>query len=185
MSVLTILIPTIPDRQHMLVSLCNELYRQIDGWGVKILPDDRINITIGEKRNYLLQSCTSEYFCFFDDDDWPEPTYVQDILKAISNKPDCASLRGIMTTNGDRPEIFEHSLRYKYWRESSTGNIRYERTNNHLNAIRTEIGQKFSFPNMSHGEDHRWSSALAESGLLKNEYYIDKILYNYRYVSNK
>lgn len=182
---LTILIPTLPDRQHMLISLCNELYKQIDGWGVKILPDDRKEPTIGEKRNALLQSVDTDYFCFIDDDDMVETWYIQEILKAISHKPDCVSLRGIITTNGERPEVFEHSLKYPYWKSNSTGNVLHERTPNHLNAMKTEIGKRFTFPNVSHGEDHSWSSQVSESGLLKNEYYIDKILYNYRFISNK
>lgn len=189
--ILSILILSIPERQNLLLELCNEFYRQIDGYGVKLFCDDRIGVTKGEKRNYCLQNCTSEYFAFFDDDDWPEPCYIKEVLKGLTHKPDCTSLRGLMTTDGLRPEIFEHSLKYPAWKTDHSNAIVHERTPNHLNAMRTDIGKQFKFPHTDHGEDHVWSAQIAEAELangtkaLKTEYYIDKIIYNYRFNSNK
>lgn len=143
------------------------------------------NQLIGDKRNELLEKSLGEYVCFVDDDDWVSRDYVKTIMESIeANKPDCVSLRGEMTTDGQKPEIFEHSLKYDSWR--TTGNpIKYERYPNHLNAIRADIAKQFKFPSVSHGEDHNWSTQIHNSKLLKTEVYIDKVLYQYRFISNK
>jgi hypothetical protein len=89
-----------------------------------------------------------------------------------------------MTTNGGNPEIFEHSLKYKQWR-TTTNEIKFERGINHLNLVRASIAKQFKFPEINHGEDHKWATKLQDSGLLKTEYYIDEILYYYNYRTTK
>ena len=140
--------------------------------------------TIGNKRNYLMQSAKGEYLCFFDDDDMPSEDYIKELLKGIESVADCISLRGIMTTNGSNPEVFEHSLKYKSWR-TTKNEIKYERYPNHLNCIKSDIAKQIKFPEINHGEDYDWSKKLHESGLLKSEYYTDKVLYHYKFVTNK
>jgi glycosyltransferase involved in cell wall biosynthesis len=202
---LSILILTIEKRKHKLSELLGKLDVQIGGGG-SIIVDKHISMysirygdneriieivvnydeiaNIGEKRNALLKIANGEYVCFFDDDDEPSPNYIQTLLDAIETKPDCASLRGIMTTNGTNPEIFEHSLKYKAWR-TTNNKIKYERYPNHLNCIKSQIAKQFKFPEINHGEDFQWSKAIHESGILKTEYYIDDILYYYKFVTNK
>jgi glycosyltransferase involved in cell wall biosynthesis len=182
--ILSILIPTIKKREMFFNDLMANLLEQIGNSDVEILVDKSETDSIGTKRNELLRGASGEYVCFFDDDDLPGKDYISTLLEAIEINPDCVSLRGIMTTNGSNPEIFEHSLKYKSWR-TTNNKIKYERYPNHLNCIRADIAKQFKFPEINHGEDYDWSKRLHESGLLKTEYYTDKILYYYRYLSNK
>jgi glycosyltransferase involved in cell wall biosynthesis len=196
---LSILVPTINKRLELLKSLLNEFEKQIGGDliiskteklrvmtfnDVEILIYSGDSETIGNKRNYLMQSAKGEYLCFFDDDDMPSEDYIKELLKGIESVADCISLRGIMTTNGSNPEVFEHSLKYKSWR-TTKNEIKYERYPNHLNCIKSNIAKQIKFPEINHGEDYDWSKKLHESGLLKSEYYTDKVLYHYKFVTNK
>ncbi len=192
---LSILIPTLPKRKDLCKQLCIELTRQIIEFGLD--PDNEVEIvldpheppiTIGQKRNGLLSVAKGDYVCFFDDDDFPAENYIEKIMQGIHKDVDCISLRGIMTTNGKHPELFEHSLKYSSWKTHDLvveGKVKHERNPNHLNAIRASIAKRFAFPEKNHGEDHAWSKQLHASGLLKEEYYVDEIIYHYQYSTKK
>lgn len=194
--IISILIPTTSDREHFFSDIMSELCRQVkllsdktgdDHWKyVEILKDPRgTEFTIGKKRNDLLFSATGEYVQFIDSDDMVCSDFLETELKALESKPDCLSLRGIMTTNGLNPEIFEHSIRYKEWRTVLSDEIKYERNINHLNCIKSSIAKQFQFPLKNFGEDHDYSKQINASGLLKHEIFIDKILYHYKYRTKK
>jgi len=140
--------------------------------------------TTGDKRNELLDKAKGDYLCFFDDDDWPCADYVDILLEAIKTNPDCISLRGVMTTSGENPEVFEHSIKYSEWK-TTQNKIKYERYPNHLNAIRASIAKQFRFPDKTFGEDHEWARKIFQSGLIKTEFYTDEVLYYYRYTPKK
>lgn len=171
----------------MLSSLLEELQNQVQESNAHVeilVHTDSKEISIGRKRNHLLARAKGEYLCFFDDDDKPSKSYINNIIKALQTKPDCCSLRGIITWNGERPEVFEHSLRYTEW-ETKDGPIKYLRPPNHLNTIKSSIAKKFEFEDISHGEDKIWSIKMRDSGLLQTETYIDAILYHYLFIENK
>lgn len=195
---LTILILTTEKTIPFYKLIWDELYQQTKEFpgAVNVLSDSGPE-KIGIKRNRLLARMNFEngtkhetdYVCFIDDDDMVAPDYIKTILEAIEKNPDCdcLSLRGIITTDGGNPEMFEHSLKYTKWDDNGTKypNIRYERYPNHLNVIRADIARQFKFLEVNRGEDHDWSTQIHKSGLLKNEVYIDKVLYYYQYRSNK
>jgi glycosyltransferase involved in cell wall biosynthesis len=145
---------------------------------------DKKDLSIGEKRNSLLEKARGEYVCFVDSDDWISSDYINVIMKAIESKPDCVSLRGVMTTDGERPELFEHSLKYKEWKKTNN-EIKYERYPNHLNTIKSSIAKQFKFPEKNFGEDFEYSKRIHESGLLKVESFIDQVLYYYKFIEKK
>ena len=186
---LSILIASLHERQTQLAVLKSELYSQCQKLGmeneVEILPwVDSGELSVGEKRNDLLKWAIGEYVAFFDDDDFPTSDYMPTIFEGIKLNRDCVSLRGIYTTDGKNPEVFEHSIRYKAWRET-LNEVKYERYPNHLNCIKREIAIQVVFPEIDHGEDHKWSEHLFNRGLIKTEYYTDKVIYLYRHNSKK
>lgn len=185
---LSILIPTIVGREEMYDALVSKLRKQYSGHEVEIctLKDNR-EMPIGEKRNKLLEMANGEYITAIDDDDDVSDNYMELMFKAIESGRDCASLKGIITTNGATPEVFEHSLKYTCWKTNpDEAEVKYERTPNHLSLVKASIAKQFLFPpEKKHGEDHDWSKAIYESGILKTEYYIDEIFYFYKFISNK
>lgn len=206
---LSILIPRLPEpeREHSYKLLRDELERQIaysgESLGYEILDDPAPRgKLIGDKRNDLLQAATGQYIAFVDDDDQVSINYIKLITETIrqNNYPDCISLKGVITWNGDwnTAELFEHSLRYNayrtneqarfnlfHWVSTSTADVKYERFPNHLSCIKAEIAKQFEFPSNNFGEDTDWATQIHNSGLIKTEGYISEVLYHYNYISNK
>ena len=176
----SILILTIPSRQHKLQSLLNELDKQITNSNLKdieVLVNGEDG-SIGKKRNDLLKKAKGDYVCFIDDDDRISPDYIVKIYRGLLDEPDCISLIGIMTVNGKGQKRFIHSLKYNsYFEKAGT----YYRPPNHLNTIKRELALKVKYPDINFGEDTDWAMKLSQSGLLKKEYKINTVLYYYRF----
>lgn len=185
--ILSLLIPTIDERREMFENIYAILKMQIlnnaNKNQIEILIDNSKK-TIGEKRNNLLAMAKGEYVAFVDDDDEVSNEYIESLMAAIKQKPDCVSLRGVITWNGGNPELFEHSVKYSAY-ATTTNEIKYERYPNHLNCIKSSIAKQFKFKEINFGEDTDWATQIFESGLLKKEVYIDKVLYHYKYIVNK
>lgn len=182
---LSILIPTLVKRREFCKSLQWELAKQKTDEVEVLAYEDSGEKTIGEKRNQLLEWAKGEYVAFIDDDDTVSKDYIELVLKGIKEGKDCISLRGVITFDGENPEIFEHSIKYDEYRTNDTGVPKYERFPNHLNAIKASIAKQFKFPEINHGEDTDWATQIKKSGLIKTEHYIDKVIYHYQFVSRK
>lgn len=210
---LSILIPTLNERPVKRDALVFSLHTQLLAlgyplWGIHeksvlnsgkiktynykeveiIYYADQKQITIGAKRNWLTDLATGDYLCMVDDDDVLSPYYIRFILEALQKNPgiDCCSLKGFYTSDGSLPEVFEHSTRYRAWNTNPEHcAVRYERYVNHLNTIKTSIAKQLKFEELRHGEDHKWSTALQESGLLRSEAHIPEVLYYYNHISQK
>lgn len=172
---LSIMICTIPERAVKLNRLLELLKRQ-NVPDVEILINNDVGITIGEKRNILASRASGEYGCFVDDDDMISEEYINRILTAIKNKPDCVGLCGIIYFNGSYPRMFYHTIESAGWYTS--GN-EYWRTPNHLNPIRLDIMRRVGFENCSFGEDQEYSKAVR--CFLKTEETIEAPIYYYLY----
>lgn len=172
--ILSILIPTLPERWNMLVLLLPKLKAP----GVEVLTDNGPEPT-GVKRNNLLKRAQGEYIVFVDDDDDVLNDYVNEILKALQSKPDAVGFRGLITTNGRKRKFFIISRECGY-KETILG---YERYNNHLSPVKREIALKVMFKPVSYGEDYDYAFRMRRH--IKTEVFIDKFLYYYRYVSKK
>lgn len=179
----SILICTIPSRRHMFIDLWNSIQtlKQTSSLSIEVIYDDSVGISIGQKRNTLLDKALGIYCAFIDDDD----KITEDYFKVIEDsrlKYDCIVLNGIMYIDGKKDKPFYHSLKYDKWFDDEKG---YYRNPNHLNPILTSIVKKIRFPQTNFGEDHDFSKRLLESGLVKSEYSHDKVQYLYMFVSKK
>ena len=187
---LSILIPSLESRSTQLACLKQELFSQIIQCNavddIEILTEiDNGEMTIGAKRNKLLSLATGLYVAYFDDDDICASTYIQKILDCIKTGCDNCSMTGVITWDGERPELFEHSIKYSAYKTNDTGAIKYERYPNHLNVIKSDVAKQFKFPEINHGEDTDWATQIFNSGLLKKETEIEGVLYHYNYKQKK
>lgn len=181
---LSILIATVPERRAEFLALKAEFYRQIKAGGfanlveLVINPAPRGTISIGTKSQIMLMESKGDYVVRFDDDDFPKPWYISDIMEALRNNPDCVGFKIYMTTNGKNPETCIHSLANSTWEKK---NGVYLRTVTHFNPVRRDIALAVGYPDKSFGEDKDFSDGVTP--LCKHEVYIDKFMFDYRYTN--
>ena len=188
---LSILIPSTFDREEMLFGLLKSLYDQIleeqAHHKIEIITDvDDGALSIGKKRNMLLQKAKGKYIVFIDSDDEVPEYYISEILKALKTNPDVLGFSGFMTTDNGHKEYFKISKDLPYitmW--DADGKREYLRFNNHLSPIKRSIATRVGFKDIRFAEDYDYAKRLKESGLIKTETYIDLPMYHYKYLSNK
>tara|TARA_R110001592_G_scaffold361902_2_gene674024 strand:- start:1065 stop:1637 length:573 start_codon:yes stop_codon:yes gene_type:complete len=170
---LSILICTLKGRDEYLNRVLQVLEPQkTDDVEILIESDER-QMTIGQKRNKLLDRATGDYICYVDDDDLVSVDYIEKILKSIETNPDCVGIQGIITVDGLNPKKFKHSIDYNGWYEE---NEIYYRTPNHWNPVKREIASLVKFdPEKSFGEDKCYSDRLRVH--LNSEVRIDEAIY--------
>ena len=181
---LSILIPTLSERGHHLQHIQRLLGPQLTD-EVEIIYDDRPrNIATGTKRNDMIALASGDWVCSVDDDDEVSSTYVADILEALKSNPDCVTFEGWMTTNGGAYVHWIIKLGEKYEaRTDPDGVTRYYRFPNHLVPIRKSIAERVKFPPIWQGEDYQWAVQIQQ--FLKTPVHIPKLLYHYKFVTNK
>lgn len=176
---LSLLLATIENRASLFALLHAEILKQAEGKPVEILVAcDAKQISIGKKRQNLLEQATGDYIAYIDDDDWIAPTYVDDILKALESNPDCVGFKITCTTNGQNQQSAIASMRYPTWRENVDG-YAHARSTYHKTPHKRELGLKVGFHDIRYGEDRPYSMKLMQ--YVKTESFIDKVLYFYRY----
>lgn len=163
----------------MFALLHAEILRQSEGKPVEVLVAcDNKEISIGKKRQNLLEKATGDHICFIDDDDFVAPTYVDEILAALETKPDCVGFKIHCTTNGGNPQSAITSMRYPKWVDNKDGYAHcrspYQKT-----PIKRSIALQVGFPNLRYAEDHVYSIGVTR--LIKTELFIDSVLYFYRF----
>jgi glycosyltransferase involved in cell wall biosynthesis len=175
----TIGILHLPKRKQSYDLLINELNKQIQECNAKdiveiVTETDDGNLSVGAKRNNVLDKANGEYVCFIDDDDMITPIYVSKILNALKSKPDVVELVGFLPHH-NLPFIHNLNCGGHYRKDG----IQF-RTPNHLNTIKTEIAKKIKYIEISHGEDQDYSHRLWNSGLMKTEELIHDRMYIYQ-----
>lgn len=183
--ILSILICTIESRREKFLKLVSSLERQIstnDNYAnyVEIISDcDNKQLTIGAKRQKLLEKAKGEYIVFIDDDDSIPDFYIHEIVKASKSKPDCIGFLIDCDIEGAKHKAIA-SNKYSDWSENLDG-YKYNRTTYHKTPVRREIALQIGFKNERFGEDYDYSKRLKESGLLKFEEFIPLVMYYYNY----
>jgi cellulose synthase/poly-beta-1,6-N-acetylglucosamine synthase-like glycosyltransferase len=145
-----------------------------------VVATDSRDISVGAKRQLLLEAAEGEWIVFFDDDDNPYISYADDIIRAIQANPDadCIGFPIDMVTNGANPQRCCHSFRYKAWADNRDG-WDYVRTITHFNPVRRSAALKAGFKDMRFGEDQDYSMRLMQH--LNREAYIPYPLFLYQY----
>lgn len=194
---LSVLIPSVPSRLGMLSCLMDELQHQIGSLPVEVLAfTDNKKRTIGEKRDALVQMANGKYFAFCDDDDWPMPEYVEEIVTAIRlNEKETELCRGVVYPNNMVDVIVfnqqvslngkEFTVRFGLEYENEQANLDengsypsvVHRAPFHVCAWRSDLAKKYRFEKSQYGEDWAWSKQLIAEA--KTQHRIEKTLHRY------
>jgi hypothetical protein len=182
---LMLLIPTLNEPFYIerLKRLLTVLKPQIDRIGNSqvdyLINDAGRSMTIGAKRNLMIAGTDSKYFGFIDSDDMVSDNYLDEIMFAISQNPDCVTMCGTMTTDGKDKRNWTIKLGSDY----TEINKHYYRWPNHLAIMKRSLVENVRFPDVKTGEDYAWSKIIANKGLLKTEVHIPKQIYHYDFIS--
>ena len=173
----TILIATLGRRAGKLQTLLDALMPQVNaacGQVSVVTLRNHGERPLGRVRQDLLESATTDYVCFIDDDDMVPDYYVRRVLQELRYSPDYVGWRMQCILNGAVMPPTLHSLRYSQWYEDGMG---YYRDISHLNPVRrlATVGTSFcaGWP-----EDRAWVDQMR--GRLVTERYIDDCMYFYR-----
>lgn len=173
----TILIATLGQRQERFQRLLNYLLPQVrEATG-------RVNVLaywnngerpLAEVRQALVDEADGTFVSFIDDDDLVAATYVQRILPLLASPIDYVGFRLQCYVDGVPLKPTYHSLRYSQWYDDQRG---YYRDISHLNPVRRELALQADFRKTQPPEDVAWADQLR--GLLKEELYVDDVMYQY------
>ena len=176
--ILSILIPTIFGREEKFEKLITHL-NSMSNSNVEILTEkDNKEMSIGIKRQKLLTRAIGEWVVFIDDDDWVSNNYIEKILDALSTNPDSIGFK--IQCSGTTGVTAACSNKWKDWADKVDG-FDYVRTPYHKVPIRRKIALEIGFNDIRFGEDYDFSKRLKEKGLIKTEFFINEILYYYRF----
>ncbi len=176
----TILIPTIGQRESLLLRLLAGLMPQVDaaGGAVRVLAwRNNGSPHLGMIRDGLVETAETEYVSFVDDDDTVADDYVSAILEALESRPDHVGFQLAYTTDGAGYEIVDHSLRHRRWHRDGAGRLLRDFT--HIDPCRRSIAMAGSFQPKHHGraEDRLWVKRVRP--WMTTEAYIPRIMYHY------
>lgn len=175
---ISIMICTIPTRNHFLETLLNDIYVHLSKTKLKyqILLNTKTDVSIGTKRNELLTNARGKYSAFIDDDDKITSSYFSVVEDAIKSGEDYDSiaLNGRYYVNNVYIGNFYHSIQYPNWVDNVDS---FYRPPNHVNPIKTSIARRIKFPDISHCEDRIYSHNIKD--MIKTEYKHDLIQYLY------
>ena len=176
----TFLIPTIAGREQSLQNLMSSIHEKMARLAPNIrykinLAFDNREMSIGLKRQNLLQAAEGRYSAFIDDDDDITDAYVEDLVQTIQGSYPVMRLRGRID-----PYTFTHSLENKLNAPMARDDV-FLRPPNHLNPMLTDVAKLIHFKDATRGEDLDWTIRLARSGFLTHEYRSDDSRIHYIY----
>ena len=176
----TIMIPTIPGREQKLQNLIQSIHelRQRVCPALRIavaVGFDNREVSIGTKRQNMLQAAEGKYTSFVDDDDKVTAHYFEDAAACIAGNFDCMRLRGQISR-----WTFTHSLANKLT-DPMANETTFLRPPNHLNVMKADIAKNIKFRDATNGEDLDWTIKLARTGFLRSEYQSDESRIHYIY----
>ena len=189
---LDILIPSIPERDEMRIKLTNELKRQ--GEFLKDHPYLGMNViyvdgrksflnggmSIGEKRQSLLDSASGKYVCFLDDDEQIAPNYLETLMRMCNMDVDVCTFRAMVKLE-NAWGLVDMRLSYKL-NDQFTPEHTVRRTPWHICPVRREFAQLYKFDDINNAEDSRWfEQVLAHC---TTEAHTDKIIFQYTHGSH-
>lgn len=188
--ILSILIPSIPDRRNKLTVLLGELYRQVLALNnthpilgsVEILVDDSPRfldggLSIGAKRDLLKQRSIGKYLCFLDDDDKVTPNYIETLVRLCNDGNDIVTFR-CLVKNDHYWSLIDMRLSTKVNEEVNPTSV-INRTPWHVCPVLSVHAKNEAFNEMNHNEDWDWMQRVLTR--VQTESHTDIILTQYNH----
>lgn len=179
--ILSILIPSIPERLLEVNTLFYNVQRIMYGYDTEILMlCDNRRMSIGAKRDKLKNMAIGDYFAFVDDDDKIEENY-HFIAQAIRQHPDIITFKQKAIIN-DQSCIIDFDLTHEE-NQQFEPDKEIKRRPFHVCAWKRKLVQDISFNNSNYGEDWYWCEQALKR--IETQVKIDEILHTYIFNSEK
>lgn len=183
MKLLSIHVPTIEGREEVFEKLKQKITNQIQGRSdieLLVLKDNK-EISIGKKRQKLIDMTTAKYIVQIDDDDDIADDYILTVLPYLTTNIDCIGYLEHITPEGSggRHKTACHSNRFQDWATNKEG-FDFVRTPFFKDIIRTDIVRAIGVDDLRFGEDYSFSKKLKNSKLITTEVFIEKYMYFYK-----
>lgn len=189
MTILSVLMPAIPQRSHLFTPLYNELHRQLEFMNtfhpslgeIEIIVDPSKKfldggLSIGKKRESLVKKATGRYCNFLDDDENIAPNYLETLVRLCCQGKDVCTFRSLARTDFYWSII---DMRLGSENEEATPDRIVKRNCWHICPIRTEYAQRYEFEDKNYAEDWDWTKQVLTH--CKTEAHTDAILHEYRH----
>jgi hypothetical protein len=179
---LSILIPTIPEREYEFKRLWDFINMQLNS-EVELLfyLSTRQEMSIGKKREKLYRQAKGQFSVQIDDDDFVSDDFVSEILAAIKSDPkvDCIGYYEEVQMNQEtkKSKISKTSVKWHSISEPDA-EVSFYRTPFFKCPIRTVHCQSIGVADMRFGEDLDFSNRIYP--LLSSEIFIHKTMYYYK-----
>lgn len=192
---LSILIPSIPERSANLnmlldnIFIQNELAKKIDCFeymgGIEMCIDDSKSflnggLSIGKKREGLVKKATGKYLCFLDDDENISPNYVETLLRMCNEDKDVCTFRSIFKLK-DYWGLVDMKMVYKV-NDQASPDYTIRRPPWHICPVRSEFAKLYPFEDINNAEDFKWFEKVLSH--CTSEAHTDRILFQYNHNIN-
>lgn len=190
--ILSILMCTIPEREKEFVSLLRKFqyqwkrleYQHPTLGFVEVVWDNtesflKGGISIGVKRNGLVNKARGKYLLFLDDDEDIAPNYLETLVRMCHQNKDVVTFRDLTTTDFYWT-VIDMSLKHTEDEQATPDRI-VKRKPWLVCPVRSDYAKRFSFPDINYGEDAIWMNQVLT--LCETEIHTDQILRSYRHSS--
>lgn len=179
----SIMVLTQTSRAKFLRRLLDVLDPQVEKFKGEVHVDVRMfdpSLSLGANREVMRQDSMGNWICFVDDDDLVVEDYVATIFPLLDGIDYIGfPIKIFMDSVLERTAI--HSLRYPGW--TTKDGIHY-RDVSHLNPMRRDLAMLCPMEG-GVAEDFRWAHAMRQTGMVRNEHFIDRPMYHYLFRRNK
>jgi hypothetical protein len=190
-TILSILIPSIPQREYQFDELCFQVALQIYELKiahpmlgqVEIVWDDSKRfidggLSIGKKRESLVQRATGKYLCFLDDDEEIAPNYVETLVRLCNEDKDVCTFRSFAKNDFYWSVI---DMRLGSENEEATPERIVKRNAWHICPVKSEYAKLYEFEDTNYSEDWNWMEKVLTH--CKTEAHTDQIIHCYNHSS--
>jgi len=187
---LSILIPTIPSREKRFDALYEYIWEQREKIEaehpsiekVEILYDNSESfldggISIGEKRQGLIDNATGKYLCFLDDDESVPANYLESLVRLCLQGADVVTFRALAQLK-DYWGIIDMRLSYKV-NDQMTPDYTVRRPPWQMCPVLSKYAKLYKFEDKNNAEDFEWMEKVLRH--CTTEAHTDKILFCYNH----
>lgn len=190
---LSVLMPTTPERNEMFTRLFNELHRQLEYMQtfhktlgkIEILVDDSPRFlnggpSVGKKRESLVQRAEGKYLCFLDSDEEISPDYLETIVRLCYQDADVCTFKAMVKLHNFWT-VVDMRLEHKE-NEQVSPDFTVKRMPWHINAVRSVYAKTFPFSDKNNAEDFEWMEKVLTC--CETEAHSERIIFCYRHGSH-